>query len=328
MKHQDRLSRRSVLSLAAGAVASLVVSNTRGAEQPATTAATTTTALFEPIIDIHQHTPYSGRSDAAMLHHQKKMGITQTILLPGGRPVIQPSTLNGEANGLQAGAGEIDVCMAIAKAHPGAYFFGANDVPDLEGAKERMEAQLKAGAVCIGEQKFNIPCDSKEMELVYAIAQEFNVPILMHFQFQMYNTDYQRFGDVLKKWPKVKFVGHAQTFWANIDANHKDQKVLYPRGKVTPGGWTDRYLSDYENIWADMSAGSGLNAMTRDEEHARGFMERHQDRLLYGSDCSDIAGHGPQCSGAGQIACIRRLAPNKAAERKILYENAKALYRL
>lgn len=326
MNHDCRLSRRNALGLAMGGIASLVVSDARGEKQPATTSATTTTAPIEPIIDIHQHTPYSGRSDAAMLHHQKVLGATQTILLPGGRPADRASTLHGRANGLEAAAGSYEVCMAIARERPGEYFFGANDVPDLEGAKDRMEAQLKAGAICIGEQKFNLPCDSKEMEMVYAIAQEFDVPILMHFQFQAYNTDYERFGNVLKKWPKVNFVGHAQTFWANIDANHKDQASLYPRGKVTPGGWTDRYLSDHENLWADMGAGSGLNAMTRDEEHARAFIECHQDRLLYGSDCSDIAGHGPTCTGSGQIACIRRLAPNKAAERKILYENAKALY--
>ena len=69
------------------------------------------------------------------------------------------------------------------------------------------------------------------------------------------------------------------------DKNHKNQKDMYPKGKVTPGGWTDRYLADYPNMYADMSAGSGLNALIRDEEHARGFIERHQDKLLYGSDC-------------------------------------------
>ena len=33
---------------------------------------------------------------------------------------------------------------------------------------------------------------------------------------------------------------------------------------------TDRLLSDYPNMYGDMSAGSGLNALLRDEEHARG----------------------------------------------------------
>src|SRR5690554_4022766 len=62
----------------------------------------------EPIIDIHQHTPYSGRTEEQMIAHQRKMGITHTILLPSGRSISTPTTLDGVANGLQAGAGSND----------------------------------------------------------------------------------------------------------------------------------------------------------------------------------------------------------------------------
>ena len=289
---------------------------------------TTQTAPAEPIIDIHQHTTYHGRSNAALLHHQKKLGATKTILLPGGTPVTTASTLKGKANGLYAGAGVPETCVEIATDHPGEYYFGSNEVPDLPEARDRLVKFLKAGAVCIGEQKFNLPVDSKEMEAVYALAQEFGVPILMHFQHETFNTGYERFGETLKKWPKVNFIGHAQTFWANIDAKHPDQKVLYPKGKVTAGGWTDRYLADYPNMFGDMSAGSGLLAMTRDEDHARSFIERHQDKLMFGSDCPDPAGEGPTCTGASQIAVIRRLSPSKVVERKLLHDNAAKLFKL
>jgi len=132
---------------------------------------------------------------------------------------------------------------------------------------------------------------------------------------------------MLEKYPRVNFIGHAQTFWANIDAK-ADQKVLYPKGLVTPGGLTDRYLSDYPNFFGDLSAGSGLNAFTRDEDHARGFIERHQNKLLYGSDCNDVVGEGEKCSGSQMIAAVRRLSPSKAVERKLLFENAKTLLKL
>ena len=36
------------------------------------------------VIDIHQHTDYSGRTDEQLIAHQRKMGITKTILLPAG----------------------------------------------------------------------------------------------------------------------------------------------------------------------------------------------------------------------------------------------------
>ena len=115
--------------------------------------------------------------------------------------------------------------------------------------------------------------------------------------------------------------------WGNIDKTY-DQTNSYPRGSVTPGGITDRYLSEYPNCYADLSAGSGYNAITRDEDHYRQFLIRHQDKLVFGSDCSESTGTRPECVGANILAAIRRLAPNKAIERKILYENAKRLLKL
>jgi len=50
--------------------------------------------------------------------------------------------------------------------------------------------------------------------------------------------------------------------------------------------------------------------------------------LLFGSDCEDAVGSGPKCQGAQILAAIRRFAPNKAIERKILYENAKKLLKM
>ena len=91
---------------------------------------------------------------------------------------------------------------------------------------------------------------------------------------------------------------------------------------------TERYLADYPNIFGDLSAGSGLNALTRDETFTPGFFERHQNKLMYGSDCNDHAGGGPKCQGAETIAAVRRFAPNQQIERKLLFANAKKLFRL
>jgi predicted TIM-barrel fold metal-dependent hydrolase len=270
----------------------------------------------EPIIDIHQHTDYSGRTDEQMIAHQRKMGVTHTVLLPAGRFF-----------GLEAMASGNDRVMEVAKRFPNEYFFFANEVPYLSDAAEVIRSVLKAGAIGIGEQKFQLEIDSRAIVQVAEIAQEFNVPVLLHFQFGRYNTSYERFPKILERFPKVNFIGHAQTFWANIDAA-ADQKVLYPKGPVTPGGLTDRYLKDYPNFFGDLSAGSGLNAFLRDEDHARGFIERHQNKLLYGSDCNDAVGEGEKCSGSQMIAAVRRLSPSKAVERKLLFENAKALLKL
>ena len=270
----------------------------------------------EPIIDIHQHTNYSSRTNAELRAHQKALGVTQTILLPAG-----------SLYGLEANCTGNQSCYEFAKRFPGQYFFGANEVPDLPGARMEIEKYLKLGGIIIAEQKFRVDCDSPAIEMVAEIAQEFRVPVLMHFQHETYNLNIQRMHKTLEKFPKVNFIGHAQTWWGNIDAKH-DQKAMYPLGKVTPGGLTDKLLTDYPNMFGDLSAGSGLNALNRDEEFTRGFLERHQNKLLYGSDCNDNIGRGPGCQGSRTIETLKRLAPGKKIERKLLYENARKMFRL
>ncbi len=282
----------------------------------------------EPIIDIHQHPGYTGRSDDALLAHQRTMGITTTILLPAGRAVNSPSTHGGTANGLQAQALGNDACYRFARQHRKEYRFAANEVPDLQGATGEIEGYLKRGALLIAEQKFGVDCDSPEMQRIYELARAHRVPVLMHWQFEMYNYGFERFHRMLDKFSDVTFIGHAQTWWANIDKDHGDQKVLYPEGPVTPGGLTDRYLTDYANMYGDLSAGSGLNALQRDPEFTKDFLARHQDKLLYGSDCSDRVGSGAGCQGSETIATIRQLAASKQIERKLLHDNAKKLFRL
>lgn len=282
----------------------------------------------EPIIDIHQHTHYSGRTDDQLLTHQRAMGITKTILLPSGQPLNYGSTYYGLANGLQADAHGNESCYKFSENHPGEFLFGANEVPDYPEALLEIEKYLKLGARVIAEQKFGVECDSPEMQKIYELASRYKVPVIMHWQYGMYNRGFERFLKMLEKYSGVNFIGHAQTWWANIDKDHKDQNVLYPKTKVTPGGLTDQLLTKYPNMFADMSAGSGLNALLRDEAHATKFLERHQNKILFGSDCSDIVGHGSACQGSQTIAAIRKLSPTKQVERKVLYENASRLLRV
>jgi uncharacterized protein len=270
----------------------------------------------EPVLDIHQHTNYSGRTDQQLIEHQRTMGIAKTVLLPAGSKY-----------GLAAGCGGNDTVVALAKAYPKDFVFFANELPDIPKTKAVLEKFLNAGAIGIGEQKFHVECDSKAMQLVADIARDRGVPVLMHFQYNVYNLGFERFYKMLEMYPTVNFIGHAQTWWGNIDKNHK-QPVMYPKGPVTPGGITDRLLSNYSNIYGDLSAGSGLNAFLRDEDHALDFLKRHQDRLLYGSDCNDRVGAGKACSGSQQLATVRRLAPDAQAVRKMLYGNAARLLKI
>ena len=316
MSMANHTTRRSFIATTAAAIAG--------------TAARAQDAVAEPIFDIHQHTNYHTRStDEMLIGHQKAMlgAGGRSILLPSGSPQNMPSTHNGKSNGLAAKTGGNADCMRVAKAYPELFLFGANEVTDLPNARDEIEKYLKLGACIIAEQKFMVECDSEANQKLYDLAGAYNVPVLLHFQHKTYNLGYERFYKMLEKFPRTNFIGHAQCFWGNIDKNH-DQSQNYPKGPVTPGGITDKYLSDHPNMFADMSAGSGLNALERDEEHTKGFLGRHQDKILYGSDCADLLGRGPGCQGAGTIAAIRRLSSSKAVERKIFFENSKKLFRL
>src|SRR6202051_3132369 len=112
------LSRRSFLAGMAGQLAA----------QPA-----------EQIIDIHQHTNYTGRSDEELIRHQREMGVSKTVLLPAGSKY-----------GLAAGAGGNDTVVALAHAIPKEYVFFANELPDIPETRSVLEKYLNMGAIGVG----------------------------------------------------------------------------------------------------------------------------------------------------------------------------------
>jgi len=142
-------------------------------------------------------------------------------------------------------------------------------------------------------------------------------------------------------YPKTRFIGHADAFWANISAGYAND-VAYPTGPVQRGGVTDKLLSDYPNLYGDLSANSGNNALYRDPEFTPGFLTRHQDKLMFGSDCSCADGNGGGVSqannpGASRLAgkCVARetltvlqKSASPAVFRKLAWENAHKLLRL
>jgi hypothetical protein len=100
---------------------------------------------------------------------------------------------------------------------------------------------------------------------------------------------------------------------------------------------TDRLLSDYPNVYGDLSANSGRNALARDPEFAAEFLRRHRAKLMFGSDCGcrDGNGAGQQQGGPLQEKCtaqltltlLQKLAP-PSLFRQIVYENGARFYKL
>jgi predicted TIM-barrel fold metal-dependent hydrolase len=84
--------------------------------------------------------------------------------------------------------------------------------------------------------------------------------------------------------PDTIFIGHAPGFWREISGDAANDPAAYPQGPVIPRGKLYRLFNTYPNLYADLSAGSGRRALARDPKHALAFIERYQDRLLFGRD--------------------------------------------
>jgi predicted TIM-barrel fold metal-dependent hydrolase len=103
----------------------------------------------------------------------------------------------------------------------------------------------------------------------YGIVDEFGLP---------------RLEKVLKMFTRLKFFGHSQCFWSGISADvNENTWTGYPTGKVIPGRVVE-LMRKYPNLYGDMSAGSGYNAITRDPEFGYAFLEEFQDRLFFATD--------------------------------------------
>jgi predicted TIM-barrel fold metal-dependent hydrolase len=186
------------------------------------------------------------------------------------------------------------------------------------------------------------------MRRVYDIAAEMRVPVMMHIQnfphFKgelPYNTGYDHFDKILQAYPRTNFLGHGDLFWANISADVPTDRG-YPSGPIKSGGLTDRWLSDFPNLYADMSANSGNNALSRDPDFSREFILRHQSKLIFGSDCSCTDGNGGGVSQnnnpeASRLAgkCVARATLGLSRQlttpevfRKITWENGTRLFRV
>lgn len=278
-----------------------------------------------PVRDIHLHLRQG--LDANKIH-MDGCGVTHANLLARANSEEQIKQMQAKYPGIFAWSASTDITK-----------------PDAEAV---LTKAIKDGASGFGELKFHVAADGPELRRMYALAAELNVPILVHFQEVdhfpgegKWSTGFKNFASVVKAYPKTKFVGHADAFWANISADYAEQ-AAYPAGPIKPGGVTDKLLSDFPNMYGDMSANSGNNALSRDPEFTKAFLKRHRDKLMFGSDCACSDGHGGGISQqnnptAARMAgkCVARetlsvlkKSTDPALFRQLTWENANKLYRL
>ena len=258
----------------------------------------------EPIIDIHQHVGYSGRPDARLSRAPAGDGRHHDDPAAGRPPVVRPSTHGGKSNGLEAQAAGNDACHDFAKAHRRRLRLRRQRRagPRRRARRDRPATSMR-GAIVIAEQKFGVACDSPAMQEIYALARERRVPVLMHWQFGMYNDGFERFGAMLEKYHDVNFLGHAQTWWANIDANHRRPDRALSEGAGHAGRAhrsVPRGLS--EHVRRPVGGFRAQRAHARRGLHPRLHDAAPGQAASTAATAAIMSAPGPTCTGAATIA--------------------------
>jgi predicted TIM-barrel fold metal-dependent hydrolase len=301
---------RRVLGIAAGALA-------------AGPAATSTAAAGKPAVgtgyvDIHVHLtqPWASRpmlSVEKLLAWMNQHGVAQAVVLPLVSPEAWYYTIGCDWV-LQQTLPHRDRLIPFCDIDPRAVYLRPADMAPM------LARYVAAGAKGLGEHKCGTAIDDPRNLSIFRACSELRLPVLLHMD-NIRNTDEPGLPGlerVLRAAPEAKFIGHATTWWSSISADVTPQTIAgYPKGPVKPGGAIDRLMDKYENLYGDLSAGSGLNAIRRDPDFGREFLIRRADRLLFGTD---YLAEGQQVD---QFAFLEQLRLPAEVQAKIFRDNAR-----
>jgi hypothetical protein len=241
-------------------------------------------------IDIHAHTvktpflqidgPLPFPTPEQLIEHYNDIGIEQAVLLP----LIGPEFYPGQGN---------EEILEIVDRFPGRFIpfcnihpRAINNSPDAP-LSDVMKKYKDKGCKGIGEDPYILNF-FKHVEIA-------GLPLTFHIAPCIDNT-YGLYDDpglplleaTLQKYSGITFLGHSQCFWSEIGTLREvNDRSGYPDYPVDAEGAVPKLMRKYPNLYGDLSAGSGCNALTRDPEYAVKFMTEFQDRLMFGLDiCS------------------------------------------
>ena len=130
-----------------------------------------------------------------------------------------------------------------------------------------------------------------------------------------------RLESVLAELPETIFIGHAMGFWSEISSEvNEGTRGGYPKGPIKSPGRLQELLERYPNLYADLSAGSGFNAISRDADYGYRFFEEFQDKLLLGTDICHVNQNVPIVPYLKEALKDGKIS--EVAYRKITRENA------
>ncbi len=292
------------------------------------------------LIDSHQHVFWHDRDDAGLVADLNEHHVDQAWLLSWPIPPEEDNpqqgyhrVLNPEhvwADGTHAGMPLSDVIRTHHR-YPERFVPGYCPDPLRGNAPQFFEAAYRMHGVRVcGEWKFRVLFDDPRCLELYRKAGELGCPVVLHLDVPYlpdrhtghpvyrplwHGGTVENLERAMQACPGTNFVGHAPGFWREISGDAATDSEVYPFGPVTDGGRLYDLFDRYPNLYADLSAGSGLKALSRDPEHARKFIERYQDRLLFGRDCY----------GGELFAFLSSLNLPEPTREKLFFRNAQGL---
>lgn len=284
------------------------------------------------IIDAHNHPDWHGRNLEKTLENMDQYGISKTWLLtwegpkddwdPNTHHVLSPQMIRDRE------PISLERCVSYCERAPERFVLGYAPDPRVPGACDRLRAahHIHNARIC-GELKLRMMLDDWDAIDLYNTCAELKMPVTVHIDYKFptanpyprpnywYGGGIEAFERAIAACPNTLFLGHAPGFWAHISGDDQYDKTAYPKGNVLPGGKIIQMLDTYKNLYCDMSAGSGCNALSRDIAFTKQFLVTYQDRILYARDYFDNA----------HQELLNSLGLPQSVLDKIYYQNAEKI---
>jgi hypothetical protein len=138
----------------------------------------------------------------------------------------------------------------------------------------------------------NLPFLDPLVQNFFTYAEQSGLPLTFDISDQIGNR-YGLYDDLglpqlakcLGRFPKLKILGHGPAFWAEIGRLEMPvERGSYPDYPIKEEGVVPKMFRKYPNLYGDLSARSGYNALGRDRKYAIKFLNEFQDRLMFGTD--------------------------------------------
>lgn len=291
------------------------------------------------VIDIHEHViPRRGfllpsgetvTTAAELVAIMDRVGIDKMVALP----LSSPETYHFVQS--------VEEVMEACDQYPGRFIKFCNVDPRLKDNSPShdfvriLRYYQSLGCKGLGEFTANLWWDDPRVQQLLAGCEEVGFPVTFHIATQEFDT-YGLITEAglggleraLKKFPTLQLLGHSQGFWSEVAPYPtKAERGGYPKGNVAPGGRVLELLRTYGNLWGDLSAGSGYNAVSRDPEWGYAFIEEFQDRLLLGLDICRPS--NDECKLVGFLNdAVTTGSISRAAYEKVMGGNAARLLKL